>query len=258
MAKLVWDKPNERFFEAGVDKGVFYSENGTGYAWNGLVSINETSSDPNFEGKYVDGQKYTIQRSETDYEAELTAFTYPDEFEEYDGLVEVLTNQGRKSFGLSYRTFIGSATQEGFQHYKIHLVYNALAFPSDKSFKTIDANVDLEPFSWNLFTRPVVFEGYKPTAHLIVDSRYAYSTTLEELENTLYGTEDTQPHLPSPEELFDIFERNAILRIINHGDGTWTAIGPDEAVRMIDSTTFEISWPSVVYIDEETYTVKSL
>ena len=48
MAKLVWDKTGERFYETGVDHGVLYPySEGTyqaGVAWNGLVNVTESSS----------------------------------------------------------------------------------------------------------------------------------------------------------------------------------------------------------------------
>ena len=47
MARLEWDKTGERYYEAGVEKGVLYlPENGvysTGVAWNGLTSVNEST-----------------------------------------------------------------------------------------------------------------------------------------------------------------------------------------------------------------------
>ena len=86
----------------------------------------------------------------------------------------------------------------------------------------------------------------------------AYSAAISDLEDMLYGTNAEAPRLPLPDEIISIFEENALLRIIDHGDGTWTAIGPDEAITMITPTEFEIDWPSATYLDEETYTIRSL
>ena len=49
MARLVWDKTGERFYETGVDRGVLYpiQEGGVyskGVAWNGLTAVTESPS----------------------------------------------------------------------------------------------------------------------------------------------------------------------------------------------------------------------
>jgi hypothetical protein len=159
----------------------------------------------------------------------------------------MITPQQRTHFGLSYRV----QTDHG---YKIHLVYNALATPSQGNYVYASAS----SFSWDLTTRGAKSAEGIYVSHLVIDSEEAYPWTIEALENTLYGTDELPPRLPSPDEVLDIFEENSILRIIDHGDGTWTAIGPDDVVSMIDATTFQINYETAVYIDANTYTVHSL
>ena len=74
----------------------------------------------------------------------------------------------------------------------------------------------------------------------------------------LYGTNFTEPRMPSVSEIIEMFEAHSIMQIIDHGDGTWTAIGPESAIVMLDSTTFQITWPTAIYIDDVTYTISSL
>jgi len=118
-------------------------------------------------------------------------------------------------------------------------------------------STDTSPFSWNISTVPIKM-GDVSSAHLIIDPRFAYPWVIQELEDLLYGSSGNNPYLPPPEEILDLFEDASILKITDHGDGTWTAEGPDEAIRMLDSTTFEITWPSAVYIDSTTYRISSL
>lgn len=205
----------------------------------------------------MDGRKYQKRRQRESFMATLTAFTYPMEFEEYDGYSDShMTQQRRKKFNLSYQTRVGNDLQGMDLGYQIHLVFNALATPSDKAYKTVDSGIDPTKFSWQISTTPEVFPE-SSGAHLIVSSLSAYPGALTPLEEMLYGTVDTTPRFPTAEELFDIFENAALLKIIDHGDGTWTAIGPDEWIQMLDSTSFAITTPSAHYTSEDTYRISS-
>lgn len=257
MTKLSWGDPGKRFFEAGVDHGVLYPRVGPGVAWNGLIAVEEAPSGGEADIYYMDGQKYQKRRRREGFEATITAFTYPEEFEEYDGYSDThLSQQRRKSFNFSYQTRVGNDLVGAELGYQIHLVYNALATPSSKAYKTTDGGIDPTKFSWNISTTPEFFpQG--AGAHLIVASLSAYPTALQPLEDMLYGTSDTASHFPTSEELFDIFENAALLKIIDHGDGSWTAIGPDEWIQMLDSTSFAITTPSAYFISDDTYKISS-
>lgn len=241
MTRISWDSTN-RPYEDGVDRGVFYPPNVPGVAWNGLTSIIESPSEGDEQTRYIDGVKTYIRRRSGNFEGTIQALTCPKEFYE-----SVLTQRRQRRFGLSYRV----QTEDS---YKIHLVYNILTAPSELVYNQNDAT----PFSWSFTTDPIAIPYASPTAHLIVDAARAYSWTVDDLEKVLYGDDERAPSLPSPAEVLDIFEVNSILRIIDHGDGTWTAIGVDEVVQMLDATTFQIDWPSAVYLDDVTYKISSL
>lgn len=247
MARLIWGDPADRTYEAGVDRGVLYPHNGVGVVWNGLVSMLEAPSEFIENAFYVDGTKYLNESRGGSFAATLGAFTYPSEFLPYDGVDVYATNQMRKTFGLSYRT-----------KNKIHLVYNALATPTDKSYATEDSSAEPTIFSWALTTAPILIWGARPTAHLVIDIAKANEASLADIEAVLYGTDTVVASLPSPEDVLEIFESNAVLRVIDHRDGTYTVTGPDEAIQMIDPTIFQISWDSAVFVDEDTYTISSL
>lgn len=205
MTQLVWGAEGERFFEAGVDRGVLYVDN-AGVAWNGLVSVNESPVGGEALPYYVDGVKYLNQAAREEFEATIEAYTYPDEFSECDGTAELkeglfATQQVRKPFGLSYRTKIGNDL-EGIDHgYKIHLVYNALTSPSKKDNTTFSEEISPFNFSWGITAKPLVLDGYRPTAHFIIDSRSTPEELLSDIEDILYGTAIENPRLPTIYEL---------------------------------------------------------
>lgn len=214
MAALTWDEIGSRFFETGVKKGVLYPlENGvysTGYAWNGITAINEQSDGAEVSAQYADNIKYLNLVSEEQYKATIEAFTYPDEFAVCDGSAEIATGvsvrqQKRKPFGLSYVTQLGNDTDGADYGYKIHLVYNALAAPTDRSYSTINDSPEAMTFSWEISTTPVEVTGHRPTSTIVIDSTKVNATKLASLETILYGSENQNPRLPLPAEIITLF-----------------------------------------------------
>lgn len=242
MTRLVWDRIDEREYEAGLDRGVFYPLNGPGHSWNGLVSVEESPSEADPSTRYFDGKKLPARNRRGEFAGTIQAYTYPTISS--SGLV---TPHRRSLFSLSYRV----QTDRG---YKIHLVYNVLATPSERNYRYEST----DPFSWEFSTRGMPGPGGIIVSHLVIDSSEAYPETMTALEDVLYGNDAGSPRLPTPDEVFDIFEENSILQIIDHGDGTWTAIGPDDVITMLDPTTFQIDWPSAVMISVDSYTIESL
>ena len=221
MSRIVWDAIGEHIYETGVDQGVLYpmEDDGTygaGVAWNGLTSVSQSPSGAEPTDLYADNIKYLSILSAEDFGATIEAYTYPDEFEDCDGSREIITGvrigqQVRKSFGLSYRTIIGNDVKNNEYGYKIHIIYNAKASPSERSYETVNDSPDAITFSWELTTTPINVTGYKAAAHLEIDSTKftteAEKAKLKDLENILYGTdasqgsEGTSPRLPDPAEI---------------------------------------------------------
>ena len=226
MSKIVWDKTGERFYETGVDRGVLYVQDDQGkypkgVAWNGLTGVTEspTGAEPN--PLYADNIKYLNLFSVEEFEANIEAYTYPEEFEECDGSAELtpgvtLGQQPRKTFGLCYRTKLGNDLEGEDYGYKLHLIYGAKAAPSDKGYETINDTPDAITFSWDVTTTPVPVTGFKPTALLVVDSTKVDPDNLAALEEILYGSEEevvneeTVPgvdaRLPLPDEVLTIIQ----------------------------------------------------
>ena len=213
--KIQWDKTGERLIESGVDHGVLFKQNAngayqTGVAWNGLTAVNESPSGAEPNDLYADNIKYASLRSAEQFGATVEAYTYPDEFAECDGSAEIgagvhVGGQTRRAFGLSYRTLLGNDTS-GLDHgYKLHLVYGATANPSEKNYETVNEDPDAITFSWELTTTGVVVDGYKPISHITIDSTKADATKLKTLEDKLYGTDESEPTLPLPDEIITMF-----------------------------------------------------
>jgi hypothetical protein len=257
MTKIQWAAVGDRRYEAGVDRGVFYPQSGPGLAWNGLLNISEKETSPDAQAVYSDGLKYQRSSYADEFSATVQAFTYPDEFDDYNGVLGEYTAQNRRLFAFSYRTLVGDDVTGLTRGYRIHLVYNALVAPSDIDRKSMTNVADPDTFSWDVSTLPVTIEGARASAHLVIDSTIANAEALEAIENALYGTALTAPYIPSPDEVVQIFMDHAELKIVLYPDGTWTATGPEHIVSYINPTTFKITSPSAVYLDEDTYQVST-
>ncbi len=220
MAKLVWDKVGERFYETGVDHGVLYPLNSTtnaydtGVVWNGLSSVNESPSGAEATAVYADNIKYLNLYSAEEFGATIECYTYPDEFKEMNGEATLATGvtigqQSRGTFGLSYRTKIGNDVNDDLG-YKIHLIYGAKASPSEKQYGTVNDSPEAMTMSYELTTTPVPVAGFKPTATLVIDSTKTTPEKLAAIEAILYGTDGTDPtpgttaRLPLPEEIMTL------------------------------------------------------
>lgn len=215
MAVLLFDDTGNRRFETGVKKGVLYplnTSNGlydTGYAWNGLTEIKEKPAGAGSNKQYADNQAYLNLLSAETFGGEISAFTYPDQFGLCDGTAEpasgvTVGQQARATFGLSYRTEIGNDVSSDLG-YKLHLVYGALASPSEKDYATINDNPNAVAFSWAFDCTGASSATYGNTSLLTIDSTKVDATALTDLENFLYGTAGTNPSLPPPDSVTALF-----------------------------------------------------
>ena len=215
MAKLVWDESGKRIYETGVQKGVLYVQNegGTypkGVAWNGLTAVTESPSGAEATPLYADDIKYLELRSAEEFGATIEAYTYPEEFEACDGSASLakgvsIGQQDRKAFGLCYRTVVGNDVQGNAHGYKLHLIYGAVAAPSEKAYATVNDSPEAVTFSWEITTTPVEMEGFKPTASITIDSTKVDAETLKTLETKLYGDASNEAQLPLPSEIKTMF-----------------------------------------------------
>lgn len=223
MSKLKWDQTGERLYETGVRNGVLYplGASGTypkGVAWNGLTAVTESPSGAEATPLYADDIKYLNLMSTEEFGATIEAYTYPDEFAECDGSAALATGvqigqQARKTFGLCYRTALGNDVAGNDYGYKLHIIYGALAAPSEKAYATINDSPEAITFSWEVTTTPVNVTGFKPTASITIDSTKANATKLAALEEILYGKdaasgggERDDPRLPLPDEIAELMK----------------------------------------------------
>ena len=213
MAKLVWDKTGDRLYETGVKNGVLYIPTAgvysKGVAWNGLTAVTESPSGAEATALYADDTKYLSLMSTEEFGATIEAYTYPDEFAACDGSAELadgvmIGQQKRSPFGLCDKTTIGNDTEGNDHGYKLHIIYGALAKPSERAYATINDSPEAITFSWEITTTPVNVTGAKPTASLVIDSTKADPSKLAALEDILYGKDGepaSEPRLPLPDEI---------------------------------------------------------
>ena len=216
MSKLVWDATGERLYETGVSKGVIYPQatGGTypkGAAWNGLTAVTESPSGAEPTPLYADNIKYLTLMSAEEFGFTIEAYTYPDEFAECNGEGELATGvkigqQKRKSFGLSYQTLLGNDVDGDAHGYKLHLVYGALAAPSEMERATVNDSPEATTMSWECSTTPVSVAGFRPTSHIVIDSTAVSKDKLSALEAMLYGSESEEAKLPLPDEVAELMK----------------------------------------------------
>ena len=223
-SKLEWDATGEHFYETGVKMGVLYPQSGGAYpkgvVWNGLTAVTESPSGADANAIYADDSKYLELRAAEEFGATVEAYTYPDEFAVCDGSAEPtpgvrIGQQGRQPFGLCYRTILGNDDKRDEYGYKIHLIYNATASPSERSYQTVNDSPEAITFSWEMTTTPVAVTGYKNTACLTIDAtKYkdgdTYDPKLIALEEILYGKGETDARLPMPDEVISILKGETV------------------------------------------------
>lgn len=261
MPQLVWDKVGDREFEFGLDRGVLYLPDGTGVPWNGLTAVIE-NLDKETTPVYYDGMKISDLVVLGAFTATMKAITYPDEFEELEGVGEfrrgmLVADQMPKTFGLAYRTKIGNDL-DSEAGYKIHLVYNVTAIPKEKTYASLSEDPSLVEFEWDLVAVPEEVPGFRPTAHFVFDSNDYDPWLLEELEEMLYGSSDAVAALLPMQDLITYIQEWYRVKIVDNGDGTWTATSMrDGFIRFTDQadTLFEITQVNAVYLDEDTYQI---
>ena len=210
MSKLVWDVVGERNYETGVSKGVLYPMvSGTypkGVAWSGLTTVTETASGAEATPLYADNIKYLNLMSVEELGGTIEAYTAPDEFGACDGTAELTTGvsigqQPRQTFGLAYQTILGNDTENNKHGYKIHLIYGALASPTERSYATVNDSPEAMTMSWEFSTTPVSVTGFEPTSLVVIDSTKVDAEKLAAFEAIIYGSEDQEARLPLPNEV---------------------------------------------------------
>lgn len=217
--RIIFDKVGERFYEYGVDHGVLYLQGTTGdydkgVAWNGLTAVNESPSGAEPNDLYADNILYASIRSAEKWGGSIEAYHYPEEFNACNGLKPISDGvyagqQKRDGFGLTWRTMIGNDTaSEEDDGYVIHIVYGLTASPSESSNSTINDSPDAQSMTWDVSSIPIAVDGYdlKPLSSIRIESLKAGKEKMKALEDILYGTEDTEPRLPLPEEIFRLME----------------------------------------------------
>lgn len=214
MSRLKWDQLTEKLYETGVSNGVLYPFVGGAYAngvaWNGLTAVTESPSGAEPTPLYADNIKYLTLMSNEEFGATIEAYMYPDEFAQCDGSAALsagvmIGQQSRTPFGLCYKTIVGNDSEFNEYGYKLHIIYGALAAPSEKAYTSVNDSPEAVTFSWEVTTTPVEVTGFKPTATVVIDSTKVDATKLKELEDKLYGTDEAEPTLLLPDAIAAIF-----------------------------------------------------
>lgn len=262
MTNIQWDAVDDRAYETGLDRGVLYLPDGSAVPWNGLTSVVE-----NFNKEvtpvYFDGMKISDLVTLGTFQATMKAVTYPDEFIEFEGAQEIRPGvfyqdqMPQPMFALCYRTQVGDPVSGDVDGYKIHILYNVTAIPTNKTYATVADGPSLVEFEWNITAVPEEIPGYHPTAHIVIDTRDIDPWLLEELELMLYGSTYALASLMTMEDLVTRLASWYRVKITDNGDGTWTAESErDEFISVTEwSQYFEIVGVKAIYLDDETFVI---
>jgi hypothetical protein len=261
VTRLRWADIDKKYVNAGLDRGVLYPKVGDAVPWDGLISVEENGADTSTV-YYVDGRPFLILPKPKEFSATLRAYMYPDEFSAMMGTVEAtdgmfLDSQMGDIFDLSYRTLLGDAINGFDGDYKIHLIYNATVAAPGVTYETMSDSLSPTDFSWQIQAVPVSVPGFRATAHISIDTRNIDAKKLLMLEALLYGTGNTDAHLPSPTTILDMLSYGDTIIITDNGDGTWTAEGSRDNIYMIGDNIFQIDNVDAVDNGDGTYTISS-
>lgn len=260
MPELIWDAIGDRTYETGVDRGVLYLPDGTAIPWNGLTAVIE-AFDKESSPVYYDGMKISELVSFGDFSGSMKALTYPEEFASIEGLGQARPgvfygDQPSKAFGLCYRTQVGNDVDGEAAGHKVHILFNVVALPNDKSYVTTSTDPSPVEFEWSIKAVPEEVPGFRHTAHIILDTRYVDPWLLEELESILYGSSNADAALIPMQDLVTYVAEWYRIKIIDNGDGTWTAISQREGLIEFGlNDFFEIFGANAIYLNEYTFVI---
>lgn len=250
MPRMTWNAPERRFFETGLDRGVIYPKatalgvQAAPAPWDGLVSVEESGGE-GARAYYVDGRPFLFLPMPKEYKSTLSAYTYPDAFSEIMGMKEVtdgmyLDSQPGAAFDLSYRTLVGNGVHGADHGYKIHLVYNATVTPGGLSYETLSDSVNPSTMSWEIQAVPVRVEGFRPTAHIVIDTRHMDPVKVSAIEDLLYGSDGVEAAMPPPQLVFDTLNYGDMIIVRDNGDGTFDVEGSYENVYLVGDGEFRV------------------
>lgn len=214
MAKLKFDEIGKHLYETGVSEAVLFVQDETGaypkgVAWNGVKAANESPSGAEANDHYADNIKYLSLTSAENFEGTIEAFYSPKEFDECDGMAEIVKGvtahqQNRKSFGFAFKSIIGNDVKQNAYGQKLHLWYGCKAAPSERSHASIGDSIEPANPSWSISSTPVNVPGYKPTSVITIDSTVVTTEKWKAINDAIYGTENTEPYLPDPSKVIEL------------------------------------------------------
>lgn len=264
MPRIAWDQPKDRLYENGLDHGVLYMPDGSAVPWNGLISV-QSKSNMKVDAVHFDGMKIGQVVTVGEFEATLRAVSYPREFEDLQSMEALrpgiyLGDQPPETFALCYRTFVGDEARGQNASYKIHVIYNVVAVPSGVDHETRSDSPSAAEMEWDLYAVPEEVEGYRPTAHFVIKSDEVDPWLLEDVEAKLYGDVGSYASLLPMADLIQFLAEWARLRIVDNGDGTWSAIadrpGFFENLIGISPDAWQINEANAQYLDDDTYIIE--
>lgn len=205
MAKLVWATPNPKY-QYGVSHGVLYNlRTGAVAPWDGLVDATESFGEPVTNEIYLNGQKVGETNHGGEFNAEISAYSFPFAFKDCLGVQEIFkgfyaTQQSQTDFCFSYETKVGEDKSV------LHILYNCKSSMSAVNYTTIGQTVDPILRKYKLTLRPFSDEkGVAGSSHISIDQSWQ-PVLYERVTNFLYGNANADPKLLLPNDIQDLFK----------------------------------------------------
>lgn len=234
MARAKWDQIAEKFFEGGCSHGMCYNFNPTnnsydyGEPWNGISGFTDNPSGADEQASYADNIKYISMRGAENYGFTVNCFTYPDNFKKCLGKKTVVpgvtvSQQAREAFGFCVTTQVGNDTEGTDAGETLHLIWNATTSPSSKDYSSLNESPSPSELSFEATANPIdVGTGYKPSCNMEITTQgrkddTTFMAAFNSLLDILYGTDSTEatetteategsdPRLPMPSEIIELF-----------------------------------------------------
>lgn len=247
---IVWGRPQDRWTEGGIEKGVLYPSVGPGVPWNGMISVASAPLNGGLSAYFIDGQKFMVESQPDTYNAQIEALSYPTQLDD---------ESANRVYGFSYETHLVNGQR---RLRRIHLVYNAFFSPSESTYASLGDEVEPTSFGWDVSTTPMAIDGRRATSHLVIYAEETNEHLLRKLEEILYGSATTDPRLPTAADLDFIFNTWVTVKVTDLGDDSfeveWMGVDPDLAITELPDGVIEFDWESVEIVDSESFTIESL
>lgn len=213
MARLKFSETQNRVGHNGLDRGLIYIGNSV-YVWDGLQKVSVANDSGLGEYVYIDGIPVNVRRPVIQPSYQITAFTYPDKFQD---LIGQKTESGvnyfdrvSKMFSVSWRSTVTSDIRT---YHRYHFLLGCITVGSGFDFSTNTETNEFSSFVFDVKSFPQTILDSKKTSYFFIDSRELNTVGEKALEDHLYGSDSSNAKFPDLNYVKQLFEKNPLNEI---------------------------------------------